>query len=544
MMPPPSRSPVTPPVERPWVRPAVVAAVAVVVVAVIVAIVVVVTNGGAKTSGKGNKAGNGAVTIPVDGDAALSALVASPPGKGPFPLVVMPGSWSAAATEYARAMPALVQRGFVVVSYAQRGVGGSTGSVDFAGPQTQKDVSSVIDWALKNTAADRKRVSAAGISYGAAMSLMAAGRDSRIRAVVALSGYGDFYDTLAPNGAASRAAILTLLGSAQVRDHLTDDAQTLLEQTSLGNWQAVDAQLHKMADARSPDRYIPALNRNHTAVMLSNAFQDSIVPPAAVLRFYSALTGPKRLQMAPGDHGAPELTMLLGQQNPVWTEAIAWLQRYGAGTKDVAGTESGVVLTDSVNQAVHTYPDVAAITGSVEKLYLNGQGGTTITSTPTTGWTTPLQAGANSLVDLPTFVPSPYYQIPRAPVTTLQLPPGKFWIASTPHAAATISGIPTLRIAARSSSAAVSFVAYLYDVGPDNQGSLITYAPVNDAVPAGQLDERTLQFQPISWTLAAGHRLGLLIDGVDKRYLAGATGTITFDATSAPVELDVPLAPA
>jgi hypothetical protein len=248
--------------------------------------------------------------------------------------------------------------------------------------------------------------------------------------------------------------------------------------------------------------------------------------------------------MAPGDHGAPELTMLLGQQNPVWSNAIAWLQRYGAGTTNVAGTESGVILTDSVDRAVHRYADVAAITGSVEKLFLNSQGGTTLTPTPSTGWTTPLQAGANSLVDLPTFLASPYYQIPQAPLATLQLPPAKFWLATTPQPPATISGIPTLRIAARSSSAAVSFVAYLYDIGPGNQGSLITYAPVNDAVSAGQLDEKTLRFQPISWTLAAGHRLGLLIDGLDKRFLTGATGTITLDARSAPVELDVPLAPA
>src|SRR4051812_14723579 len=94
------------------------------------------------------------VTIPTEG-AQLAAQVLTPARRqGRAPLVVMPASWGSSADEYHSIAAAFASSGYLVVAYAQRGFASSTGSVDLAGPATQRDVSTVIDWALAHEPAD------------------------------------------------------------------------------------------------------------------------------------------------------------------------------------------------------------------------------------------------------------------------------------------------------------------------------------------------------------------------------------------------------
>ncbi|HJQ43224.1 MAG TPA: CocE/NonD family hydrolase [Jatrophihabitantaceae bacterium] len=532
--------PPPPPLPLPARRRRVILIVILVLVVVVGVVVALVARGGGKSKKHAN-APTGTIVVPVDG-AKLQANLERPSGNGPFPLVVMPGSWTAKADEYAQAVPKLVQRGFEVLAYAQRGVGGSTGTVDFAGPQTQKDVSSVIDWALKNTPADGKRVAAAGISYGAAMSLLAAEQDPRIKTVVAMSGFTNFYETLAPNGAGARETLVTLLGSRKVKDRLTHDPQQLLDDTLRGDGADAQALLKSMSPARSADRNVAALNRNHTAVMLANAYQDSVVPSADVLPFYEALTGPKRLQMAPGDHGSPEATALQGQQNAVWDDAVAWLQRYAAG-QQVDGARTGVFLTDSADGTAHQYASVAAMASHTEQLYLDQRNGSTLVNTAATGWTAQIKQGAASLVDLPrVFALVQPYQVPEVSSMLLSIAPAKKWTSAASTTPLLVNGTPTLHATVRPASSTLSFVAYLFDIAPDSKAKLMTYAPINQAGTAGAPRDVTMQFQPISWTVPAGHRIALVIDGVDKRFFADGTGNATIDATNTPVVLSLPVA--
>ncbi|MDT4891296.1 MAG: hypothetical protein QOE97_331 [Pseudonocardiales bacterium] len=514
----------------------VIAVVAAIVAAGLVAVIVVRRHHDPQQQ---SPAGAQAVQIPAADAATLSALMLRPKGSAHVPLLVMPAAWTASATQYAKALPKLVAHGFEVITYAQRGVGGSTGTVDFAGPATQRDVSTVIDWAIANTAVDASHISVMGVSAGATASLLAAEKDPRIKAVAALSGTTDLDETFAPNGAIATFALATLLGSDKVTGNLSPDVAALLADVKDGNADAAAAALKVVAQQRSAQNDVAALNRNGTAVMLANGYQDSFLPPADLLRFYAALTGPKRLQLGPGDHGLPEYSgAILGLPNAVWDAATAWVERYGAGKAAVQGADPGVVLTDAADAGVHRYPDLAAISSRNESLYLSAGGA--LSPSPATGWTRPVQMGAASVAETP---PSMQFTIGRVQTAQVGQPPAVQWLGAAVSRPSTVNGIVTLRATVTSTTSAVGFAAYLYDVGTNGTSQLMTYAPVRQPAVAGTAQQVDLQFQPTSWTLAAGHHVALILDGADQRFtLLPTQGTVTFDATRSAAVLTLPLA--
>lgn len=147
--------------------------------------------------------------IPGWDGAQMGALVLVPQGQGagPFPLIVMPASWSLPNLEYLGRATQLASDGYVVVSYTSRGFWDSAGQIDIAGPDTVEDVSAVIDWALAHTPANPNAIGASGISYGAGISLLAAERDPRIKAVAALSGWADLEASLYSNRTVSQQGV-------------------------------------------------------------------------------------------------------------------------------------------------------------------------------------------------------------------------------------------------------------------------------------------------------------------------------------------------
>lgn len=510
-----------------------------VIVAALVAALVIAAAGYALAGHRSSSAtggGQGAVRIPADG-AQLVAEVSRPSGRGPFPLVVMPASWGAGATEYRHLAATLTRHGDVVVAYGQRGFGGSGGVIDFAGEQTQRDVSTVIDWALAHARADRHRIALAGISYGAGISLLAAERDPRIRTVVAMSGWSDMSSALAPNGAVASLSLGVLLGSSKVRDNLTPDVRTLLDDTASGDADAALAQLRALSATRSPLSGVEALNRNRTAVMIANAYEDSVLTPLDMVAFASRLTGPTRLQLSAGDHGMPEAPALYGGQSAVWDDAVNWLDHYLNG-RNSASAGTGAYLTDVVTRAQHHYDSPAALTtGDIAQYLAQNASGGALTGVPTTGWTRTLRTATDSVVDLPAmnldyrkpFTPA------AAPASLVVRSPEASWVGASVRSDVVISGAPTLRVTAKASTPHLAFIAYLFDVSPDGVARLMTYAPVQQSNDTSHSQRTlTLDFQPVSWTLVHGHRLALVVDTKDPRFLlekqAGSLTVVSADA--------------
>jgi ABC-2 type transport system ATP-binding protein len=111
--------------------------------------------------------------------------------------------------------------GYWVISYDQRGWGGSYGRIEMMDPRYEvRDASAVIDWAarhlprLRMDGPDDPRVGMLGESYGGAVQLLAAAEDPRIDAIVPIATWYDLSDALAPGGQLKMgwAGVLVSLG--------------------------------------------------------------------------------------------------------------------------------------------------------------------------------------------------------------------------------------------------------------------------------------------------------------------------------------------
>ena len=137
--------------------------------------------------------------IPGSGGITLKGNVFTPAGARAgdrYPLIVFPTSWGMPQIEYLAQAQKLADAGYTVVSYTSRGFWLSGGNIEVAGPPDVADASSVIDWALAHTPSDPARIGMGGVSYGAGISLLAAGHDKRIKAVVAMSGWADLIQSI------------------------------------------------------------------------------------------------------------------------------------------------------------------------------------------------------------------------------------------------------------------------------------------------------------------------------------------------------------
>lgn len=154
--------------------------------------------------------------IPGSGGITLKGNVFTPAGTQAgqkYPLIVLPTSWGMPQIEYMAQAKLLADSGYVVVSYTSRGFWASGGQIEVAGPPDVADVSAVIDWALAHTPADADRIGLGGVSYGAGISLLASAHDSRVKAVVAMSGWADLIESIY-SGRTQHLQAAGLLGGA------------------------------------------------------------------------------------------------------------------------------------------------------------------------------------------------------------------------------------------------------------------------------------------------------------------------------------------
>lgn len=180
----------------------------------------------------------------------------------------MPASWSLPNLEYLGRATQLASDGYVVVSYTSRGFWDSAGQIDIAGPDTVEDVSAVIDWALAHTPANPNAIGASGISYGAGISLLAAERDPRIKAVAALSGWADLEASLYCNRTVSQQGVGLLVGAGAMTGRAGPDLAQIGARVAQGDYDGAVQGFLSQAASRSPATDVAALNARGTAVLL------------------------------------------------------------------------------------------------------------------------------------------------------------------------------------------------------------------------------------------------------------------------------------
>ncbi|WP_230473538.1 alpha/beta fold hydrolase [Dyella choica] len=495
------------------------------------------------------------VSIPTSDGYQLQAYVAVPQGNGPLPLVVMPSSWAENDAEYVGEANHLANDGFIVISYSSRGFGigcsldPQCGYVDIDGPLTIGDAGTVIDWALKNTPADANEIGISGISYGGGTSLLAAEHDSRIKAVAALSSWADLVASLGANQTPSSQGIGLLSLASHVGKPGMLMQQVNAKVDGLDFMGAVDVML---ADANTPGRSasngIGMLNANRPAVLLANAFEDSLFVPGQLVDFYNQLAVPKMLLLSHGDHTTAEMAGASGFPNEIYATVNAWFEHYLKGVRN--GIEAQLPIRLKSQTGVwSTYADWDAIQkGSVvysltKPTGLFGILPTGSLSTAGSGsWQYGITGGyltaATTGVALVSGALTGYLDLPPpVELALVNRSSAGVWTGPILGQTQNLMGMSSLQISVTPSTSQLTLIAYLYSVDPiTGMGQLITWKPYTllDAA-VGRPQTVSMKLEATDWEIPAGHRLALVIDTSDIRY-AGATppgSAVTFSSSAA-----------
>lgn len=453
------------------------------------------------------------VDISGDGGTVLKANVVTPAGADgshSYPLIVLPTSWGLPQVEYFAQAQKLADSGYVVLTYNVRGFWQSGGEIEVAGPPDIADASKVIDWALANTPADPRHIGMAGVSYGAGISLLAAAHDKRIKAVAALSGWADLIDSIYSGRTQHVQAAALLDGAGILTGRESPELREIFDNFYASNL-TKEQEMIDWGRKRSVATYVDQLNKNGAAVMMANAWGDTIFPGNQYADFYEKLTVPKRLEMRPGDHATAEATGLFGLPNDVWTDTGRWFDHYLKGADNGIDREQPVQLKSRSAGGYEGYPDWKSVGATRRKLALAGS--TTIHAN--------VDSGADGGIVFLSSILDQVAQLP--PVASIPLLPRRWaavWQSERYGTAQQVRGTATLHTTLTPTKESGTLIAYLYDVGPLGFGKLVTNAPYtwHDKTPGEPFDVN-LDLFSTAYDVPAGHRLALVVDTVDPLYI-------------------------
>ncbi len=468
----------------------------------------------AAASASASASGIDFVDIEGDGSTVLKANVVLPEGASrdsarDYPLIVLPTSWATPQIEYLAQAKKLADSGYVVVGYNSRGFWQSGGEIETGGPEDIADASRVIDWALAHTPADKDRIGMGGVSYGAGISLLAAAHDKRIKAVTALSGWADLIASIYSGRTQHLQSAGLLGGAGELTGRPSRELRQILEDFLGSNLDKEDEMI-AWGKKRSPATYLDKLNANGAAIMLGNAWGDSIFPPNQYADFYEKLRGPKRLEFRPGDHATAEGLGLLGLPNDTWSHAHRWFDRYLKGEHNGIDTEQPVRLKSRSTGEYEGYASWDKVSSGKRTLPLSDEESlTTGRDSGANGGTVLLSGILDQFLKLPPTVSVPLLPRSRAAV----------WESGRDDATTRVRGTTRLHTTVTSTKESGTFYAYLYDVGPLGTGKLVSHAPYtfHDRTP-GKPFAVELDLFSTAYDVPEGHRLALVIDTVDPLY--------------------------
>ncbi|WP_458246379.1 CocE/NonD family hydrolase [Streptomyces sp. MAI_2237] len=453
------------------------------------------------------------VDITGDGGTVLKANVTLPAGADGtrrYPLIVLPTSWGFPQVEYLAQAQRLADSGYVVVGYNVRGFWQSGGRIEVAGPEDTADASKVIDWALANTPADASHIGMGGVSYGAGISLLAAAHDKRIKAVASLSGWADLIGSIYSGRTQHVQAAALLDGVSVVTGRQDPEVRQVFDDFYASNL-AKEQDLIDWGKKRSAATYVDQLNKNGAAVLMANAWGDTVFPANQYADFYEKLTVPKRLEFRPGDHATAELTGLFGLPNDVWTDTERWFDHYLKGTDNGIDREAPVQLKPRSTGGYEGYPDWKSVGANRQKIALGG----------TTTIHTNVDSGADGGIVFLSSILDQVAQVP--PLAAIPLLPRRWaavWQSEKYATARRVRGTAKLHTTLTPTKESGTLVAYLYDVGPLGLGKLVSNAPYTfHGRTPGEPFGVDLELFSTAYDVPAGHRLALVVDTVDPLYI-------------------------
>lgn len=449
------------------------------------------------------------------------------------PAIIFINSWVLGEHEYFIKAQDLAKSGYNVLSYAARGWGGSEGIVDVSSPDDIKDLSAVIDYLIQNTNTDPQRIGAAGISYGAGISLLATAFDPRIKAVAVMSGWADLAASLYPGNTTNALWTKLLLYVGLPTGHISENVKNYV--TQLNRYENID-EIMAWAKVRSAATYIDQTNKNKPAILILSSWNDSLFNPNATIQYFKNLNTPKKMILQEGVHGLTEGGSLIKLEiSKSWKHVSNWFDQYlkvqtppttsePRVEMQIRGTSKFEVL--SGDDLKRVMPDIVYSLGFPDRSEYE----TLIpkSSLPTESKKFPVFAQistdqdslASTGVAVIGSILDSYLRVPIV-INWHFLNPKNSFSFRTSHLKNTLKlrGISSVNIHLKSSNPHQTVVAYLYSVSPSGFAQLITHGVTTFAnTNTSEFEKVKISFFATAFNIPAGNRLGLVIDTKDEIY--------------------------
>jgi ABC-2 type transport system ATP-binding protein len=510
-------------------------------------------------------------------------------GSGRRPAVLLGHGFGGSKDDVRGQAESLARHGYAVLTWSARGFGHSTGRIGLNAPDGEvADVGKLVDWLAKRPevqldAPGDPRVGISGVSYGGAVSLLAAGYDRRIDAIAPRMTYWNLSDALFPNdvykklwsgiffssgaaplgtaaqgGTSAQDGTPTQSGSA-ARGGTPDDSTAAGGSAAqsgpdplCGRFEpSVCALYQRVAQAGKPD----AAARDQLAALSPSAVASRIKVPALIVQGQTdslfTLAQSDAMAKAIEANGAPvAVDWIAGGHDGGDTEdgridkrVTAWFDHYlkkrtsrGTGpafrvtrTGGLNSTDGSVTLRGASGDR---YPGLEggahrdiALAGPAQRIS-NPAGGSppAISAVPGLGALTQLSSvGASVAVDFP------------GQIAVFQSPP---LTGST-----RLTGAPSVRVKVATDAPDAVLFAKLYDVTPGGKQTL----PASLAAPvriAGSPQGTTVRVQlpAVDHEFASGHRLRVVLSTTDLGFASPAAPAALTVSLAAPT-LTLPVDP-
>jgi ABC-2 type transport system ATP-binding protein len=452
----------------------------------------------------------------------------------------------------------LADRGYAVLTWTAEGFGRSGGQIHVDSPDWEvKDAQRLIDWLatrheVRKDAAGDPRVAAVGGSYGGALSLLLAGYDRRVAAIVPQITWNDLASAFLPestgagpqDGVFKKAWAGLFFGSGATSAGLRlPFRQTAPDATvaACGRFaqDICQAYLSVATTGRATANQIAILRRSSPATILDRiraptllvqGQADSLFPLSeadANARGIAANGTPVRVAWYTGGHDGGQGPQ--SDQDRLHFLTVQWLDHYLLGTGSTPSdsfTYSRIAGIDAT-----TRDGVVALGYSVDRYPgLSGQATTTV---PVSG---PPQAAANPPNGTPgalSSLPGVGSSLGSLTSRTVHDVPGQHadFYSAPLTSTVNVVGTPTVQLRAASPSGQAVLFVKLYDVDPKSGASL----PNGLAAPIHLtgLPTSLAETQPVAVTLPAivhefqsGHLLRVTVATSDQAYATPPAPTV------------------
>ncbi|MET8976288.1 CocE/NonD family hydrolase [Streptomyces sp. NPDC004539] len=496
------------------------------------------------SDGGGPAVREAARTMDVDG-VKLDTSYFTTEGSKKRPAVLLAHGFGGSKDDLKSQAEDLARDGYAVLTWSARGFGKSTGKIGLNDPDAEvKDVSKLIDWLARQPQVELDkdndpRVGVAGGSYGGAISLLAAGYDSRVDAIAPSITYWNLADALFPDGVFKKlwtgVFFNTAGGCAKFEPALCAMYDRVAESG------VPDAQAKQLLEERSPSA---VGDRIKVPTLLLQGQTDSLFTLAqsdAAAKAIKANGAPVDVDWLAGGHDGGDL-----ESARVQSRVQNWFDRY---LKDDKSADTGPAFRvtrtgglDSTDGAArlrgasaNTYPGLTNDTRAVrltgtQQTFSNPPGA----SPPAISALPGLGAGSGGLAQLSSLgvglsldFPGQYAAFTSKPVTD----------------DLRVTGSPTATIRVTSTTDDAVLFAKVYDVGANGRSQVLPSQLVTPIRVTGAKDGKdvTLTLPAIDHKVEKGHSLRLVLASTDLGYASPAAAASYTVALKS--DLKVPTAP-